>query len=46
MKKIHLLIISILICTLLHAQRATVSGYLIDKSSAGERLINANVYEK
>ncbi len=45
MKKIHLLIISLLIFTLSHAQRATVSGYLIDKSS-GERLINANVYEK
>jgi hypothetical protein len=44
MKNFYFLFFFVLICTNLFAQKATISGYIFDKSS-GERLISANVYD-
>jgi hypothetical protein len=45
MKNTLLILSLILISTNLFAQKITISGYITDKES-GERLINANVYNK
>ncbi|MFA9388495.1 MAG: TonB-dependent receptor domain-containing protein [Prolixibacteraceae bacterium] len=45
MKHLFLISFMCLLSTILMAQRATISGYISDKET-GERLINANVYNK
>lgn len=45
MKQFFIVLLCSILATSIYAQRVTISGYITDKES-GERLINANVYNK